>query len=192
MANLGFYYNQDACTGCRACQVSCKDKNDLPVGALYRRVRDFEQGSYPAPGYYHYSWACNHCANPACVANCPTGAMHVAEDGTVLPDDELCIACKTCQQACPYDVPFVLETLNVTRKCDACADLRARGEKPVCVASCTMRALDFGDLDELEAKYGDGLVQEIPVLPNSSETNPSILINPRACALEEDFVETMI
>lgn len=75
----------------------------------------------------------------------------------------------------------------MSRKCDGCSDLTAAGGNPVCVDSCLMRCLEFGDLDDLRALRGEGLVSEIPVLPSASETNPSLLINPRACALEEEF-----
>ena len=57
----GFYFNQQMCIGCRTCQVACKDKNDLEVGYLFRRVESFEVGEFPAPATFHYSGACNHC-----------------------------------------------------------------------------------------------------------------------------------
>ena len=70
----GFYFNQQMCIGCRTCQVACKDKNDLEVGYLFRRVESFEVGEFPAPAIFHYSGACNHCHTPACVEVCPAGA----------------------------------------------------------------------------------------------------------------------
>ena len=72
------------CTGCRTCQVACKDKNRLDVGTLFREVKSYEVGSYPDVTFYHMTMSCNHCENPACVSACPVGAMYVAEDGTVL------------------------------------------------------------------------------------------------------------
>jgi len=188
MAKLGFYYDNTLCTGCRNCQVACKDKNDLKVGITFRSVRDFETGKFPMPGFYHYSGTCNHCADPKCVKGCPTGAMYVAEDGTVQHDDNLCVGCKYCVWNCPYSVPQYIEEAGIVSKCNACKDLRDQGEQPVCVMTCDMRALKFGDLDELTTKYGPGLVKELPILPSASITNPSVVIKPRNAALATSYV----
>ena len=189
MSTLGFYYDQTICTGCRACQIACKDKNDLEVGTLFRRVRTFEVGTFPKTKAYHYSSTCNHCSNPACVGQCPTGAMYVAEDGTVQHNVEECIGCQTCATACPYGVPQYIEAEGVIGKCDSCKALRDAGLNTVCVDACPMRCIEFGDLEELKAKYGEGLVSELPILPASSETQPSILVDCKACALESGFRE---
>lgn len=190
---LGFYFNQSICIGCRTCQIACKDRNDLEVGHIYRTVTTFETGKYPDARAYHYSAACNHCENPKCVAGCPTGAMYKAEDGTVQHDDDMCIGCDYCAWNCPYGVPQYFDALGITGKCDSCAAERAAGGNPVCVDACLMRALEFGDLDELKAKHADeSLVQELPILPEASITNPSILIYPRTAALSSDFAKKEI
>jgi anaerobic dimethyl sulfoxide reductase subunit B (iron-sulfur subunit) len=187
MGRLGFYYDQSMCIGCRACQVTCKDMHDLPIGKFYRLVTTYETGVYPDGGRYHYSGACNHCENPACVAACPVGAMHVAEDGTVLPDPDTCIGCQACVSACPYGAPQYFEDKGITSKCDACADRRAQGLEPMCVAACVTRCLFFGDLDELAAEHGEDAVDELPCLPSASQTGPSVLIAATDFALEEEF-----
>lgn len=193
MGKLGFYFDLDNCIGCRACQMACKDRNDLPVGVLYRHIIGYETGSYPTPGLYEYSYTCNHCESPECVANCPTGAMFVADDGTVQHNDEECIGCKTCMNSCPYQVPQYSEEKSIVGKCDSCASIRANGNNPVCVDACNMRVIEFGDLDELRATHeGEELVDELPILPSASKTNPSILIKPRACALEKDYREVTV
>ena len=142
-------------------------------------------GEFPAVRYYSTSVSCNHCASPACVANCPTGAMYKDEEtGVVLHDDEMCIGCETCVGACPYGEPVYMEDEGIVRKCDACYLLREKGESPACVAACPMRCLDFGDLEELKAKYGrePGVRRERPA--RFSETTPSLLINARDVAVQ--------
>lgn len=180
MGRLGFYFDQGCCSGCRTCQIACKDVNDLDVGTLFRKVDTFECGTYPNASIVHSSLSCNHCESPACVAKCPTGAMYKDEEtGLVLHDDGECIACESCVKACPYGAPSLVESRGVVQKCDACVKLRENGEEPACVASCVMRCLRFGDLDELKERYGsDGLVDELPYLP-SPDTAPSLLVKPK-------------
>lgn len=191
MSQLGFYFDASSCSGCRACQAACKDRNDLPVGMLFRRVNTYQTGAYPVATMYSYSRTCNHCASPACVANCPTGAMYQADDGTVQHNDAECIGCQSCVNSCPYEIPQYDEEQNISRKCDSCKAYRDAGMNPVCVDACCMRVLDFGDLDELRAKYGDDLVNEIPALP-VSETNPSLLIKTKEAVLADDFRDVII
>ena len=186
---LGFYFDMTRCVGCRACQVACKDRNNLDTGLIFRYAKTYETGSFPDVGMYTYSGSCNHCENPACITVCPTGAMYKAEDGTVIHDDDMCIGCKACMNICPYGAPKFDEVRAIVRKCDACASQRAKGENPVCVDACPSRALDFGERDELIAKYGEDLVKDLPILPDSSLTNPNTLIKAKPCALEENFRE---
>lgn len=192
MSPKGFYFNQDSCVGCRTCQVACKDKNDLELGTIYRRVESYEVGQFPQAKAYQLTKTCNHCANPECVRVCPAGAMYVdEEDGTVQHDDEVCIGCETCVNACPYGVPQYRPELKITGKCDACITLRAAGEETACVSSCPMRSLEFGDIEELRAKYPDA-VDVIAVLPDPSQTAPSLAIVPKPAALENDYVAITI
>lgn len=185
---LGFYFDGNRCIGCRTCVIACKDFKDQPVGSNFRQVTSFETGSFPTARSWHHSMACNHCASPACVASCPTGAMHIDEgDGTVVHDDEVCIGCKSCVKACPYGAPQYREDIAIVQKCDACAERRAAGGNPSCVDACSMRALDFGDVDALKTKYSGDLVSELPFLPGSSTTNPPTLIKPKPASLTEDY-----
>ncbi|AFQ43127.1 4Fe-4S dicluster domain-containing protein [Desulfosporosinus meridiei] len=187
MGRMGFYFNMTTCIGCRTCQIACKDKNDLKIGTIFRQVRNFETGVFPTPGVYHYSGTCNHCANPKCVEGCPTRAMHVDADGTVQHDKTKCIGCRYCTWACPYGVPQFIEELGKVSKCDGCKDLRDQGATPVCVEACPMRALEWGELEELKAKHGSDITNDLPILPPSSTTNPSVLIKAKAIARQKDF-----
>ncbi|MBP5314148.1 MAG: 4Fe-4S dicluster domain-containing protein [Eggerthellaceae bacterium] len=192
MAKKGFYFNQVLCTGCRTCQVACKDKNDTPIGILFRNVTDYEVGIYPDVKAYHYAATCNHCADPACLQACSTQAVYVNEDdGTVIFDSNLCDGCKASIEACPYNVPQYYPELNIVRKCDACAQLRAVGELPACVGSCTMRALEFDDIDALKQRHPDA-VNRIAILPDPTLTTPGTLSSPRAAALLSNPVKVQL
>jgi anaerobic dimethyl sulfoxide reductase subunit B (iron-sulfur subunit) len=188
MAQYGFYFDSDKCTGCKTCQVACKETYGLPADTLWRSVLNYQGGSWSldeatgvyAPegvfGYY-VSMACNHCAAPACVGVCPVGAIEKdGETGIVLLDEDMCIGCGSCETACPYGAPSLWEAKGVFTKCDMCAELRAADGSPICVSGCPMRALDFGELAELQAKYGNGDVEVEPLAADS--TGPSLVLNP--------------
>ena len=178
MTQLGFYYDMVHCIGCKSCELACKDKNDLSVGPRYRRVYDMEGGKYPNPWLDHLSVGCNHCQNPKCVENCPAGSLYKrAEDGLVLQDVEKCIGCKLCIWSCPYEAPQYIEQEGRIRKCDFCADLIAKGENPACVDACIMRVLHYGEIEELAEKYGAN--SDANGIPDSSITNPSLIITPK-------------
>ena len=186
MTQFGFYFNQNECIGCRSCQIACNDRNNLEAGTTLRTVRSFETGIYPEATIYHYAATCNHCENPACVAACPTGATQKAEDdGTVFRDAERCIGCGACTMACPYTHPVLLPE-GISGRCDGCRSFRDNGKNPVCVDACVMRALEWGDIDELRARHPEG-VSDLPILPSSATTGPSLCMTPYDAALNEDF-----
>lgn len=185
---LGFYFNSDICVSCRTCETACKDKNDNPIGINFRRVLSYEGGSWiPDPTFkgimvpsnifvYSVSVACMHCRAPICVEVCPTGAMNKHDNGIVAVDSTKCIGCRLCQQSCPYGAPQFNEEKGVMTKCNLCEDLIANGEQPACVSSCPQRALEYGELSELQAKYGT--INAIEPLPEAHLTNPSVVITP--------------
>lgn len=178
MAQKGFYYDMTTCIACKACQVACKDKNNLPLGVVYRKVYTIEGGKFPHPWFYHLSVGCNHCADPRCVENCPTGALTKREsDGLVVQDPDVCIGCRYCTWSCPYQGPKYLEEEGRSGKCDGCADLVDQGMKPVCVDACVMRALEFGDLEELKRKHPDATF-DVNGMPDSGLTHPALLLKP--------------
>lgn len=192
MSQLGFYFDMTRCVGCRVCQIACKDRIGLEdVVSRTRRVDSYEAGEYPNAAVYHLSIACNHCENPACASVCPTGATYKAEDGTMRYDAELCIGCHACVGACPYQAPQPLENGKIA-KCDSCFTLRENGMNPVCVDACIMRCLDFGEIDELKKKYGENLVSDLEALPDSTMTNPNLLIKAKPSAKEKNYREVII
>jgi anaerobic dimethyl sulfoxide reductase subunit B (iron-sulfur subunit) len=186
LAQLGFYINQSLCTGCKACSVSCKDKNNLDVGINFRRVYTYEEGTYiqqPNSGIihnikaYYFTIACNHCNQPKCLPNCPTGAIvKNKKTGVVTIDQEICQGVQLCVKECPYGAPQYNKKVFKSDKCDFCIDLQAKGEEPVCVSTCPMRAIEFGPVEELRKTYGS--VSQIKGMPNDSITHPNIVITP--------------
>lgn len=179
----GFYINSSKCTGCKTCQISCKDEKDNPLGVSFRRVYEYGGGTWQKVDgiwkndafTYYLSIACNHCEEPTCVHGCPTGAMHKRkEDGLVVVNQEVCIGCRYCEMRCPYGAPQFNHQKRVMSKCDGCYERVARGLNPVCVDSCPQRALEFGDINELRRKYGHE--RDIAPLPHSDLTKPNIVI----------------
>ncbi len=182
---LAFYLDTTACSGCKACQMACKDTHDLEVGRLWRRVATVEGGEWIRQGAawttsafaYSVSLSCMHCEKAACVQGCPTGAMHKRDDGTVAIAEDQCIGCRYCEWLCPYGAPRYDATAGRMSKCDFCADERREGRPPACVAACPMRALDFGELRDLEARHGTRGRDMYP-LPDPTITRPSVVFKP--------------
>ena len=181
---LAFYFDSSACSGCKACQAACKDKHNLEVGRLWRRVYEVSGGDWQWVGEtwqtsafaYNLSIACNHCEAPICAQVCPAGAIQKRPDGIVLIDDKRCIGCKYCSWACPYGALQYDPAAGVMTKCTFCSDEIDAGRPPTCVVACPMRALDYGERHELEARYGVGAV--VYPLPEAGLTDPALVITP--------------
>jgi anaerobic dimethyl sulfoxide reductase subunit B (iron-sulfur subunit) len=179
-----FYFDSNACSGCKACQAACKDKHDLPVDVLWRRVYEITGGNWVksgdvwVPGVFSYylSMACHHCEKPICGEACPTNAIYKRQDGIVILDTQSCIGCRYCEWACPYGAMQFVESERLMTKCHFCYDYIDLDKPPACVAACPMRALDFGELADLQKKYGGTRV--VFPLPEASITEPALLIKP--------------
>lgn len=178
MAQKAFAQNVNECTGCRCCQVACKDKNDLPIGTFFRKVTDHEGGEFPDVWVGSLSMSCNHCDDPACVAACPQDALYKeSEFGLVIQDVDKCIACQTCVGACPYGAPKYIEAEGIVRKCDGCIEWLKNGLQPACSGACSTRCLQFVDAEEVAG--AEGYVRDIAVLPSSELTGSNFYINPK-------------
>jgi anaerobic dimethyl sulfoxide reductase subunit B (iron-sulfur subunit) len=194
MGQLGFYIDQNYCTGCKACQVACIDKNDLPEGVRFRRVAEYSggtfterpDGSFDAKVFTYYtSISCNHCEDPICVKVCPTTAIHKEEGGIVVVDPDKCVGCRYCEWACPYGAPQFDANAGVMTKCNFCTDLIAKGKEPACVAACPSRVLKYGDIEELRKTYGD--TADVEPLPDPAITHPSLVITPHRHAQKSGY-----
>ena len=182
MTQYGFYFDATRCTGCKTCEIACRDYNDLDLDFSYRHVYEIEggdwsenaDGTWSTDGYTYYtSISCQHCDNPACMHVCPTGAMHKDDNGVVRVDEKRCIGCGYCAMACPYGNPKVDRTKGHSVKCDGCASRVAEGKNPICVEACSMRALEFGPVESLP--QGDGRAAVAP-LPDPEVTSPNLYI----------------
>lgn len=143
-----FIFDSTRCTGCHACLVACSIKNKLSPGQSYRQLQTFNDRHHPELINIHLSIACNHCSNPLCLQNCPTGAYSKdSATGAVMIDSSICIGCKYCSLTCPYDAPSYSEELGITEKCDFCQDRLEAGESPACVQLCPTGALDIEDFE---------------------------------------------
>ncbi|MBK9595927.1 MAG: 4Fe-4S dicluster domain-containing protein [Rhodocyclales bacterium] len=175
---LGFVHNNVDCIGCRACEIACKDKNGLEPGPRFRRVMYVEGGKYPNVFAYKVNMSCNHCAEPACLPTCPTGAIWKrAKDGIVDIDSTL-----------PYGAPQFDPSDNLVKKCNLCVDEIEAGRKPYCVMACMMRVLDIGPIDQLRAGTwktpaigaGGKPVRQVRNMADPELTNPSIVFIPHS------------
>lgn len=150
-AQIGFVYEPERCVYCRTCEAACKSTWNVEAGVFWRKVTEHWQGEYPDVKRAFLSFSCHHCAEPACLKACPTGAISKRpEDGLVLVNAELCNGCRDCLAACPYDIPQFGRD-GIMQKCDACVGL---GTEPVCATHCPTGALAFGDISGFTVPEG--------------------------------------
>lgn len=169
-----FYHNPETCLGCCACQVACKDHNNLQPGEFFRRVAEVYPAGSDSPVFY--SAACNHCENPACMAVCPNGAFYKESDGTVRHTAGKCIGCGRCLWACPYGAISLSSESGTAQKCDGCYDRRMKGLEPVCTAACITHSLQWRQTDGRCSP--DSLSGTIPgVLPAADMTGSKTAIH---------------
>jgi len=148
------------CMGCRACQVACKQWNNLEATSTEQR------GTYENPPqlssntwirvqfrerlneWLFRAQTCMHCTDAGCEKVCPTGAVSHHGEAVVI-DQEWCVGCGYCVQACPFQVPHKDEITGTARKCTFCIDRITNGEQPACAKTCPPNAIQFGERDDL-------------------------------------------
>lgn len=148
MANYGFIIDNRKCIGCHACTVACKSEHDVPLGVNRTWVKYIEKGTFPKTTRLFSVLRCNHCDNAPCVDICPVTALYRRSDGIVDFDNQRCIGCRACMQACPYDALYIDPETRTAAKCNYCAHRVDRGLEPACVNVCPTHAIVSGDLDD--------------------------------------------
>ena len=169
----GFATNMDRCIGCNACVIACKQYHGLEPEMKRRKVREIDEHIVGSPVRAHLSASCQHCENPACMRACPTGAYSKRADGVVLHDPKVCIGCRLCQWACPYEAPTFNPKAKKMDKCDFCRERIDGGEEPFCVAACPMEALAMVDM---ETAGGHDYVRDVKGFPRHDITRANLLV----------------
>lgn len=187
------------CIGCGRCVDACKNENDVPRDAhhfntwIERYIIDADlEVTVDSPnggldGFpstlserdirraFFVPKLCNHCANPPCVQVCPVGATFQTRDGVVLVDDDYCIGCRYCIQACPYGARWLDPVEHVARKCTFCYHRITQGLLPACVEVCPTGARVFGEVEQRATPLARFLrMNEIQVLKPDLNTRPKV------------------
>ncbi len=195
--NYGFVIDNRMCIGCHACTVACKSEFDVPLGVNRTHVKYIEKGEFPHNTREFSVHRCNHCADAPCVEICPTTALHTRADGIVDFDNDRCIGCKSCMQACPYDALYIDPETNTAAKCNYCAHRIDGGYEPACVIVCPVEAIISGDLDDSNSKIAQLVANEdtmtrkpekstVPNLYYINGTNE--MLDPNATKRDGDYV----
>lgn len=167
---MGVLVDTTVCVGCRNCEWACKSAHDLPAGNLesYEDRKILEKRRRPdhtaltvvneySPGKnsnmpVDVKVQCMHCDHPACVSACIVGAFSKQENGSVIWDTDMCIGCRYCMAACPFQVPafeYDKAIQPLIMKCDFCFERTKEGKLPACVEICPVEALTYGPRTEL-------------------------------------------
>ncbi len=163
------------CIGCHACTTACKSENEVPLSVTRTYVKYVDTGHFPQARRSFQVTRCNQCEDPPCVTACPTAAMFRREDGIVDFDKSICIGCKACIAACPYDAIFINPEDHSAEKCNFCAHRLDIGLEPACVVVCPTEALLVGDLDDPASKVGRIVHRDaVAVRRPEKETHPKL------------------
>jgi len=169
MPATGFLTDATVCIGCKACEVACKEWNDVPgdgfvwtgqsydhTGALghstWRHVKFVERVRDGVPAWDFVSDVCKHCEHAGCLDACPTGSIVRTEFGGVYIQPDVCNGCGYCVVACPFGVVDRRPGDGRAFKCTFCYDRQKSGLTPACAKVCPTESIQFGDLDELRRR----------------------------------------
>ena len=171
---MGFYTDTTVCIGCKACEVACKEWNQLPAtnggratlsgdsydntrrldGIHWRHVKFIEQfdAERRQGRWLMMSDVCKHCVRAGCLEVCPTGAIIRTEFDTVVIQSDVCNGCRDCIGACPFGVIDINPVSGTAQKCTLCYDRMRAGMTPACAQACPTASINFGPIRELKQK----------------------------------------
>jgi len=174
---MGFFTDTTICIGCKACEVACKNWNQLPSshegdgagvlsgysydntvrlsGTTWRHVafiEQFEQPYDPNGRWLMMSDVCKHCVQAGCLEVCPTGAIIRTEFDTVVIQSDVCNGCRDCIAACPFGVIDINAVSGTAQKCTLCYDRISVGLEPACSKACPTDSIQFGPISELRER----------------------------------------
>ncbi len=175
MTRLGFLLDSDSCIGCHACTVACKSEHDVPLGVNRTWVKYIETGSFPDVARKFSVMRCNQCDDAPCMTICPTTALYRADNGVVDFNDNRCIGCKSCMNACPYDALYINPETNTAHKCNMCNHRIEVGLEPSCQIVCPTEAIKIGDLDDPNSEISRVIARDdVAVRAPEQNTKPKV------------------
>ena len=180
MKHFGIVIDHEKCIGCEACSLACQIENNSTEDWIKIETQGGKEKDAPAGKYQNLTLSfrpilCIHCSDPPCAEVCPVDALQKRDDGPVVLDQDLCIGCKACLEACPYDVIVFNEKRNIAEKCNLCVHRIDKGLEPFCVICCEGQALHFGDLNDPTSIVSQLLLKRINFQLKPEEgTDPSI------------------
>lgn len=162
--SLGVLYDSTLCIGCRKCETGCNEVNELPSPekpfddlSVLNKKRRTTTKSFTVVNQYHpgnraenpvyRKIQCNHCLEPACASACFVRAFTKTKQGAVTYDPTVCVGCRYCMIACPFEIPtyeYDDAFSPEIRKCTMCHPRIIEGKLPGCVEACPTEALNFG------------------------------------------------
>jgi Fe-S-cluster-containing dehydrogenase component/formate-dependent nitrite reductase membrane component NrfD len=163
------------CIGCHACTTACKSENQVPLSVTRTYVKYVDVGEFPQTRRAFQVTRCNQCEYAPCVTACPTSAMFRRADGIVDFDKSICIGCKACIAACPYDAIFINPEDHSAEKCNFCAHRLDVGLEPACVVVCPTEAILVGDLNDPLARVTEIVNRDaVTVRRPEKDTRPKL------------------
>ncbi|QKF81679.1 4Fe-4S dicluster domain-containing protein [Halarcobacter ebronensis] len=173
-------HDENLCIGCQACSVACRSENKVPDDLFRLQVRVKTEGVFPDLRMDMKRHSCVMCEDTPCVTVCPTGASFKTEDGLVQVDPKLCVSCKYCIVACPYEARFINPVTKNADKCTFCYSNRvSKGQDPACVTVCPTDALVFGDINDTTSEVYKKAKESTLVYPKAHlGTKPKLAFVP--------------